>query len=295
MIKVNGWLNIDKPLGISSAKIVAKIKRILGKNNKVGHAGTLDPAASGVLPIAVGEATKLTNYMIDQHKIYSFVIQFGQATDTGDTEGKVIASSDVIPSEQQCAKIVTEFIGNITQIPHKFSALKVNGKRAYDFARNGQDFELAARNITIYDLKLLNFDAKKSQAEYICKCSKGTYIRSLAEDIAKSLQSLGFVVELRRLNVGAFNISQAINAEIFEKNEAEAELLANILAVDLVLDDILGLEIDDIIAKKIRFGQMVNFANISDQDLIYLTHNGNLIAIGAIKSGYFDSMRVFNL
>ncbi len=207
--RYNFWLNLYKPKGISSAKLVAIIKKFF-KNEKVGHCGTLDPEAEGVLPLAIGQATKLVRVLVDAKKTYIFTVEFGKKTDTADSRGKIIMVTDILPTKLQCFNICKNFIGPLLQYPPAFSAIKVNGVRSYKLARENLSVELAPRNIEIYKLECLNFNSSSNQATYIVECSKGTYIRSLAEDIALSLQSLGFVVELQRTKVGLFTAEEAI-------------------------------------------------------------------------------------
>ena len=192
---MNGWLNIYKPKGFSSAKIVSMVKRLF-KGNKVGHTGTLDLEAEGVLPIAIGEATKLVRILIDAKKQYAFTVKFGAQTDTADSAGRVIKTASYIPEATECEQVCERFIGKVEQLPPAYSALKVDGQRAYKLAREGKEVILAKRSIYVYDLKCTSYDATQGTASYLCTCSKGTYIRTLAEDISLSLQSLGFVIEL---------------------------------------------------------------------------------------------------
>lgn len=296
----NGWLNIYKPLGISSAKLVSMIKRYLkidGIKAKIGHAGTLDLEAEGVLPLALGEATKLISILMDARKIYHFKIQFGARTDTGDKAGKIIQTTDQIPNSEECKNIVGKFLGTITQTPPKFSALKINGRRAYDLARSEIEFELQPREITIFDLTCLEYDGINHTATYSAECSKGTYIRTLAEDIALSLQSLGFVIELARRQVGIFHQNSAINASdltAMDQANATSHLIQRILRIDTVLDDIPVLDIDDLRAFKVKNGQIVNF-DLPDTNFLWLRYHDTLLAIGKIFQGRFHSSRVFNL
>ncbi len=293
---INGWLNIYKPTGITSAQMVAAVKRILDKP-KIGHTGTLDPEAEGILPLALGEATKLSHILVDAKKTYRFKIQFGTRTNTADREGVVIDSTDNIPSKEQCHEVISRFIGEIEQIPPIFSALKVNGKRAYTLARNNEEVILAPRKITIFALELLGYNHLAKTAIYEVECSKGTYIRTLAEDIAFSLQSLGFVLELARTKVGGFLESDSINFHdlaLLNKEDAHRHLLQKISRVDSVLDDISVLDIDDAAAYKIRCGQKVDFES-EDHKILWLRHQNKLLAIGSLCQGRFDSMRVFNL
>jgi len=287
------WLNIYKPRGISSAKVVSIIKKALGKV-KIGHAGTLDVEAEGVLPLAVGEATKLVQMLIDAKKAYIFTVKFGTQTNSGDCAGKVIATTDYIPSEESAYAICSKFIGNVKQKPPAFSALKVNGVRAYKLAREGKEVELAMRNITIYDLKCLSYDAQNATTTYRTECSKGTYIRTLAEDLALSLQSLGFVIELRRTQVGIFKEENAIH--IISPEEITKEFLeTKSIKIEAILDDILVLDATEVQAQQIKYGQKCLFDYAKDAELLWVRYKGVLLAIGSLNKSCFNSLRVFNL
>lgn len=226
-IEINGWLNIDKPYGFSSAKVVAIVKRLL-KAKKVGHGGTLDPLASGVLPICINKATKTTEKTMNFSKEYFFNITFGEERTTADAEGKVIKTSNIIPTENEIKNILNNFIGEIQQTPPIYSAIKVNGKRAYDLARNNQNIELQARLVKVFELNFLGFENEKT-AKFSVKCGKGFYIRSLAVDISKALNTVGYVSYLRRTEVGIFNKDNMITLEklktIYENNELEKYLI----------------------------------------------------------------------
>lgn len=293
---MDGWLNLYKPRGISSAKAVAIVKNYF-KNSRIGHTGTLDLEAEGVLPIAIGQATKLVNILIDSLKEYVFTIQFGAQTDTGDLAGKIIKKTDIIPTERECLDVCHKFIGKIKQIPPVYSALKINGVRAYKLARQNKEFEVKPRFITIYDLKLLSYDNHNRLATYVVSCSKGTYVRTLAEDISLSLHSLGFVVELRRTKVGIFTEENSIN--IFNVNcktfnEAHALIKSKCLKVEDVLDDIPVLEVDELVAQKIRYGQQCDFDKVGNHNQIWLKHDNKILAIGSLSDKSFKSSRVFN-
>lgn len=293
---MDGWLNLYKPRGISSAKAVAIVKNYF-RNSRIGHTGTLDLEAEGVLPIAIGQATKLVNILIDSLKEYVFTIQFGAQTDTGDLAGKIIKKTDIIPTERECLDVCHKFIGKIKQIPPVYSALKINGVRAYKLARQNKEFEVKPRFITIYDLKLLSYDNHNRLATYVVSCSKGTYVRTLAEDISLSLHSLGFVVELRRTKVGIFTEENSIN--IFNVNcktfdEAHALIKSKCLKVEDVLDDIPVLEVDELVAQKIRYGQQCDFDKVGNHDQIWLKHDNKILAIGSLSDKSFKSSRVFN-
>jgi tRNA pseudouridine55 synthase len=293
---VNGWLNLYKPRGISSAKAVAVVKSYF-KKSRIGHTGTLDLEAEGVLPIAIGQATKLVSILINSSKEYIFTIQFGAQTDTGDLAGKIIKKTDIIPTEDECLNVCHKFVGIIKQIPPIYSALKINGVRAYKLARQNKEFEVNPRFITIYDLKLLCYDSHTKRATYVVNCSKGTYVRTLAEDISLSLHSLGFVVELRRTRVGIFTEENSIN--MFNINcktfdEAHAVVKSKCLKVEDVLDDIPVLEVDELVAQKIRYGQQCDFDKVENHDQIWLKYDNKILAIGSLSDESFKSSRVFN-
>ena len=293
---MDGWLNLYKPRGISSAKAVAVVKSYF-KKSRIGHTGTLDLEAEGVLPIAIGQATKLVSILINSSKEYIFTIQFGSQTDTGDLAGKIIKKTDIIPTEDECLNVCHKFVGIIKQIPPIYSALKINGVRAYKLARQNKEFEVNPRFITIYDLKLLCYDSHTKRATYVVNCSKGTYVRTLAEDISLSLHSLGFVVELRRTRVGIFTEENSIN--MFNINcktfdEAHAVVKSKCLKVEDVLDDIPVLEVDELAARKIRYGQQCDFDKAENHDQIWLKYDNKILAIGSLSDESFKSSRVFN-
>jgi tRNA pseudouridine55 synthase len=254
---LNGWLILDKPLGLSSAQGVAAVKRILRgvgiRPDRIGHGGTLDPLATGVLPIAIGEATKLAGRMLDATKGYDFTVKWGEATSTEDAEGEIIARSDVRPEAAAIAAILPRFTGPIDQVPPAYSALKVDGKRAYALARAGEVVELATRHVTIHALTLL--DSGADSATFSASVSKGTYIRSLARDIALALGSVGHVTMLRRTKAGPFRLEQAISLDKFEALVQGAALEQVILPLMAGLDDIPALSIDPDEAAALRQGR----------------------------------------
>lgn len=227
------WLNIEKPIGYSSAKIVAIVKKIT-QAKKVGHGGTLDPFACGVLPIALNKATKTAETLMNAKKQYLFTIKFGEFRDTDDIEGKVEKTSESRTTVNNFAQTLFNFIGKIEQTPSKFSAIKINGNRAYDLARQGQDFEMPKRQIEIYQITLLHFE--HDYAEIIVECSKGTYIRSLARSICLELGICGYVCYLKRLKVGKFLSSSTISLD-----ELKAKVNNDIIFLDgtmLLLHDV---------------------------------------------------------
>ncbi|MDX1916663.1 MAG: tRNA pseudouridine(55) synthase TruB [Rickettsiaceae bacterium] len=293
MYQTNGWLCLYKPKNITSAKFLKTISKHF-PSTKIGHAGTLDPLAEGILPIGLGEATKLMDLLIGAKKQYQFSLQFGAQTKTGDSESEIIKITNAKVTKEQIEKILPKFTGQITQIPNKFSAIKINGKRAYKLAREDIEFDITPRNIEIYNLKIKNFNYETQVATMVCDCSKGTYIRTLAEDIGFSLNNLGFVIELLRLKVQKFNLTNAIHLSL-DTNESSLALLGkNILPIDFVLDDILVINVENNIANRIKCGQKIYFPNMEDGFYaVYYTQI--LIAIGNISEEVFKVKRVFNL
>ncbi len=244
-LALNGWIVLDKPLELSSAQGVAAVKRILRQNGlpipRIGHGGTLDPLATGVLPIALGEATKLAGRMLDAAKGYDFTVQFGTQTSTLDAEGDVVASSDVRPTPDQITAILPAFTGEQDQVPPAYSALKVDGQRAYALARAGAEVTLATRRITVKRLDLVA--TTPDSATFSALVSKGTYIRSLARDIAMALGTVGHVTMLRRTRSGPFTLSQAISLDKLAALVQGAQLEQALLPLMAGLDDIPALAI----------------------------------------------------
>ena len=257
---LHGWLILDKPVGLGSTQAVAAVKRALrtaghGKA-KVGHGGTLDPLASGVLPIAIGEATKLSGRMLDADKAYDFTIRFGTQTDTLDAEGKVIAQSDVRPTVAQVEAVLPQFIGAIPQVPPAFSALKVDGKRAYDLARAGEQVELKSRDVVVHALVFSSPTAEEMDSITLSALvSKGTYIRSLARDIAHALGTVGHVTMLRRTKAGPFALVSAISLDILDQAAKDARLQELLLPLTAGLDDIPVLAVSPDQAQALRQGR----------------------------------------
>jgi tRNA pseudouridine55 synthase len=295
--KLNGWININKPALMSSMQVTSFVKRNLGIK-KAGHAGTLDVLAKGVLPIAIGEATKLIDYSVDQKKEYKFTIQFGKTTSTGDAEGEILKETDFTPSFNDAKNICHRFIGDIEQIPSSYSAIKVGGIASYKLARKNIEVQIPKRTIQIFSLEMVDYDSIKKQATYYCECSKGTYIRTLAEDISLALQSLGFVLELERTKAGSFLISDSICFQDISETSVDAKtyLERNIQDISCVLDDILVIDIDEITAKKVRWGQEILLGTVPDKDsLAWLRYESKILAIGDLNKNNFYSRRVFNL
>ena len=256
---VHGWLILDKPYGLGSTQAVGAVKRALREAGhgkvKVGHGGTLDPLASGVLPIALGEATKLAGRMLDATKTYEFTIRFGEQTDTLDAEGKVIATSDVIPTIAEVEAVLPQFTGPISQVPPAYSALKVDGKRAYDLARAGEEVEMKTRDVEVYALEILSQEADAITLS--ATVSKGTYIRSLARDIALALNSVGHVIMLHRSKAGPFVQKQAISLDFLADAAKARDLTRTVLPLEAGLDDIPALPVTPEQARLLRQGQVL--------------------------------------
>ncbi|MFT3977887.1 MAG: tRNA pseudouridine(55) synthase TruB [Sphingomonas bacterium] len=259
---MNGWLILDKPLGLGSTQAVSAVKRALRAGGygkaKVGHGGTLDPLASGVLPIALGEATKLAGRMLDSDKTYDFTIRFGEETDTLDAEGPVIATSDARPTRAELEAVLPRFTGPIAQVPPAYSALKVDGQRAYDLARAGEEVTLASRDVTIH--ALAPHPSPEGPLEEItltANVSKGTYIRSLARDIAQALGTLGHVAYLRRVKAGPFGLDHAISLDKLAELGQRRALEQSLLPLRVALDDIPALSLSPDQAGALRQGRVL--------------------------------------
>jgi len=254
---LHGWIVLDKPLGLGSTQSVSAIKRLLREadepKTKVGHGGTLDPLATGVLPIALGEATKVAGRMLGATKQYAFTIRFGEETDTLDGEGKVVGKSDVVPNADQLQAVLPRFTGEISQVPPAYSALKVGGKAAYARARAGENIELKPRTVTIREIRLISDSA--NQASLLATVSKGTYIRSLARDIAHALGTVGHVTDLRRTRAGPFSLEQAVSLDFLEETAKARQLTRTVLPLIAALDDIPALPVTSRQAELLRHGQ----------------------------------------
>ncbi|MEA3264078.1 MAG: tRNA pseudouridine(55) synthase TruB [Pseudomonadota bacterium] len=292
----HGWIILDKPLGLGSTQAVGAVKRVcreagLGKV-KVGHGGTLDPLATGVLPIALGEATKLCGRMLDASKTYAFTVQFGTETDTLDLEGKVIAESPVRPTLADVEAVLPRFTGPIEQLPPAYSALKVDGMRAYDLARQGAAVELKSRSVTIHALHVEAADA--DSVTLIATVSKGTYIRSLARDIALALGTVGHVTMLRRLKAGPFGIDQAISLDKLNEVGKGAPLENVLLPLEAGLVDIPALDLGPEQASMVRQGRVLT--GLPHTDGLHWARLGPVpIALVELSGGAATVVRGFNL
>lgn len=293
---MNGWIILDKPLGLTSAQGVAAIKRLWRQAGfpkpKIGHGGTLDPLATGVLPIALGEATKLTGRMLNGDKAYAFTVRFGAATETEDAEGAVVATSDVRPSRAAIEVVLPRFTGPIEQRPPAYSALKVDGERAYARARAGETVVLPPRAVTIHALDVLEADG--DTATFSVSCSKGTYVRSLARDIAEALGTVGHVVMLRRTKAGPFGLEGAISLDKLGELAMEQRLIAALLPLTAGLDDIPALAVNPGEAARLKSGQTL--AGRPEPDgLVVAMLDAVPVALARVEAGTVRVERGFNL
>jgi tRNA pseudouridine55 synthase len=292
----HGWLILDKPRGMGSTQGVAAVKRVLRQGGypkvKVGHGGTLDPEAEGVLPIALGEATKLAGRMLDASKVYEFTVAFGAETDTLDAEGEVVATSDVRPTLAEIDAVLPRFTGPIEQVPPAYSALKVNGQRAYDLARAGEDVALATRAVTVFALDVLAGAGENVTLR--AHVSKGTYIRSLARDIAHALGTVGHVTYLRRTKAGPFRQEQAISLDMLNEIAKGASLHNLLLPLEAGLDDIPALHLDPDSAQAVRQGRVLSELPHADGTYLATLHSVP-VALVEIEGGTLRVVRGFNL
>ena len=282
---MNGIIIINKPKDCTSHDIVHKIKKIT--KEKVGHTGTLDPMAQGVLPILIGKATQCSKYLINHDKTYNVELKLGIKTDTADSEGKVINQEDVkdsILEEEHIKRALETMIGKQEQIPPKYSAIKVNGKKLYEYARKGQEVEIKPRKIEIYNIELIKINPKDKKIEFNVSCSKGTYIRSLCEDIAEKLGTIGYMSKLIRLKVGEFSIENSITIEQIEKSKnQEKTIIENLITIEQQFK-----KCESIILNKKQLEQFLNGMKIKQdkKDGIYKIYNeNNFIGLGEIKEG----------
>lgn len=281
---MNGILIINKEKGCTSHDIVYKVKKIF--NEKVGHTGTLDPLAEGVLPILIGKGTLCSKYLINHDKKYIVNLALGQKTETADLEGKIIEEKN-IPNksltQSKIEKVLKSFIGKQQQMPPIYSAIKVNGKKLYEYARKGQNVEIKPREIEIYDIKLMNIDAQKKQIQFEVFCGKGTYIRSLCEDIAEKLETVGYMENLKRIQVGDFKIEESSKIQELEENKEDIKYLeSKIISVEEIFKNKEKIKLDD---KKMQlFLNGVKITQNQEND-IYRIYNKNekFIGIGIIQ------------
>ena len=292
---VDGWLIIDKPCGMSSTQVVGKT-RYLMHANKNGHTGTLDPFATGVLPIAFGEATKLVPFVTDGEKEYEFVLKWGKQTETDDTEGAVIATSDKIPTRNEILTVLPQFIGKITQVPPLYSAIKINGKPAYKLARKGQKVNIPARQVEIYDLQLLQeYD---DSAKFKVRCSKGTYVRTLGKDLALKLNTVGHLIELRRTKCAFFSLKDKILLDSLEKIEYVEERRKSLLPIETFLRDIAEIAVSAEDARRLSMGQSLPlkaYGDLPKAEMMAAVFDNCLIALVRVDEQKISPIRVFNI
>ncbi len=275
---MNGILIINKLKGYTSHDIVAKVKKITGE--KVGHTGTLDPLATGVLPLLIGKGTLCSKYLMDHDKTYKVILKLGIKKNTGDGEGEILQEENVnenLLEEQKVKNVLNNFLGEQEQIPPIYSAIKVNGKKLYEYARKGQEVEIKPRKITIYYIQLLKIDKENKEIEFEVSCSKGTYIRSLCEDIAKKLGTVGYMKELQRTRVGIFKIDQAISVEELDENTIQE----NIITIEELFKDLENIELNERKLQMFLNGVKLSF---KIKDGIYKIYNNQkFIGIGVLK------------
>ena len=295
--KVNGWVILDKPLHTPSTKAVNIIRRAFNAA-KAGHSGTLDPLASGILPIALGEATKTIPYVMDATKDYAFEVTWGAETTTDDREGEETLTSDHRPTMDEITSIIPQFTGRISQVPPIYSAIKKDGKRSYDLARNNQEVELDPREVDIHSLVCLANDTDK--ASFNVTTGKGAYIRSLGRDMARALGTRGHISSLRRLRVGPFSLDASISLDFFEKIDNSVDAFEALHPVSTALDDIPALAITEDDATRLRRGQKIEVdcsTIVSDADDVVMTaiYQGQLVAMVSLRHTTASPIRVFNL
>ncbi|MAP24207.1 MAG: tRNA pseudouridine(55) synthase TruB [Rickettsiales bacterium] len=297
MNSFSGWVILDKPAGITSARLLNRLKNHLPKKTKIGHAGTLDQLASGVLPVAIGEATKLIQYAQLGLKTYDFVVTWGKQTTTDDAEGDAIATSQARPTQEQVTNILSDFKGEILQVPPKYSALKIKGKRSSDRIRSGEEVDLAARQINISKLNIIAHTPNHTR--FTITCGKGTYVRSIARDMGIELGCYGHITSLRRLEVGGFTLERSILGQKLLDQEANVDIKPHVYACECVLDDILDTTVTKDQVKHLRQGQAIrvkNLPEIADETMVScLNEEKILIALTLYKDGLLYPKRIFNI
>ncbi len=289
---INGWINLNKPLGLSSAQAVGKVKWLL-KPQKIGHAGTLDPLATGVLPLALGEATKCVNLLVDAKKTYEFTVTLGERRSTDDAEGAVVATSEMLPTAEQIQAVLPRFTGPIQQTPPIYSAIKIDGERAYAKARAGETVAMKAREVTIHALEFLGFHLSAQQAQFRATVSKGTYIRSLGRDIAQAAGSEGYISRLHRAAVGPFHADDAISLDFLEESVHNAPPIQPLGAV---LDDIPVQALSSEQLQRLRHGQAIILAEpIPPAPLLAALYQGELVALTRTDGHSIIPVRLLNI
>ncbi|MDD3836416.1 MAG: tRNA pseudouridine(55) synthase TruB [Phenylobacterium sp.] len=300
---VSGWVCLDKPYDLTSTHAVSRVRRIFNAQ-KAGHAGTLDPLATGILPIALGEATKTVPFLVDADKSYRFTLAWGATTTTLDREGAVVATSDVRPTREQVEAALPRFIGEIDQVPPAFSAVKVEGERTYDLARAGEAVELSARKVQIHDLQIVDLPDPDHLALEM-DCGKGTYVRAFVRDLAEALGACAHVAELRRTRVGPFGEDRAITLDVLEDLGHKARPSEALLPVETVLDDIPALAVTAEDAFRLKQGRSIVLVPRQVEALkarlapgsrtVSAMEGGILVALCEMRAGKLEPSRVFHL
>ncbi len=292
----HGWIILDEPKGLTSTQALGKARRFMN-GKKVGHGGTLDPLATGVLPLAFGEATKLISYVMDGEKEYEFTVRWGEGRSTDDAEGAVVDFSPVRPAEEAIFEALQNFTGLIMQTPPVFSAIKVEGQRSYDLARAGTPPELEPRQVMIHSFDLVG-RPDRDHARFRVVCGKGTYVRALARDLAHLLGTYGYVSELRRTRVGPFGADRAISLEMLEELSHKGAAQTALLGVGTALDDIPGLFLTPSEAQSLRAGQSLlirpHHMSLMNAPVLLATHQGTPVALVKAEEGSFRVVRGFN-
>ncbi|MBG77363.1 MAG: tRNA pseudouridine synthase B [Alphaproteobacteria bacterium MarineAlpha5_Bin12] len=299
MSKINtGWLNIYKPINITSSKAVLKIKKKFNLK-KIGHAGTLDPKAEGILPIAIGSTTRIINFIEKKKKIYQFIIKWGEQTNTDDSEGEVIYFSKNYPQKKEIEKILPNYLGTILQKPPIFSAIKISGNRAYDLSRKKIQFDLKDRKVEIFAIKLLK-TISKSESLFSITCGKGFYIRSFARDIAIKLGTRGHIKTLKRQEVGIFNEKNSILLDDLLKIGHLSPEIKGYFKSTVMLDDIPAFNVNDREISEIQKGKEISISNlehsfsneVKTENLVYAQKNKEVVALGYIENNFFKPKKV---
>ena len=296
---VHGWIVLDKPVGMSSTHAVSVVKRLL-QAKRAGHAGTLDPLASGVLPIALGEATKTVSFVMEGRKVYRFTVRWGEERDTDDAEGRITAVSAERPSADAISAALPRFVGQITQVPPRFSAIKIDGERAYDLARDGESVEIAARPVEIHRLELIE-TADQDHAKFMAECGKGTYVRALARDLGRMLGCQGHVAALRRTAVGPFGEDVGVRLDALQRlrpDETAAAERAALLPVEAGLAALPALRVSSADAGRLARGQAVLLRGRDAPVMagwVAVSSQGALIALAEVERGELRPRRIFNL
>jgi len=299
---LHGWLIIDKPVGITSAGVVNTARSVL-KAAKVGHGGTLDPMATGVLPLAFGEATKAISYVFDGVKEYRFTVRWGESRDTDDAEGMVTETSEYRPKEEDVLSVLPRFIGKIDQVPPAYSAVKIKGRRAYDLARKKQKFKLKARLVQISEFELLEI-LDRDHASFRVVSGKGVYMRALARDLALALGTRGHIAQLRRLRVGSFGEKDSISLDKLVELGHTARADKLIRPVETALDDIPALALIEEEARRLRCGQPLSVLKLAERvplnflsqgDFVVAMAGGKPVALACVEDGVIRPVRVLNL